>query len=130
MFNTLTLLAKSSETICFGPLCNTLKAGASNPEITNLFGSTLAKGINMMFVLSGLFLLLFLMWGGFDWITSEGDKEKLAKAQAKIRDAIVGMFIVVMSVTIFGAVTGDFLGIIKKTPTEGWIITLPSLGGP
>jgi hypothetical protein len=122
------LAAKSKETICFGPLCPQLTAtGADNSSVGGLIGSTLGKLINMAIIVAGLFMLFYLLWGGLDWIMSEGDKDKIAKAQKKITNAVIGVLIVVISLTIFGTISGDILGIVKKTDTGGWIFVLPTL---
>ena len=68
------------------------------PAIKDLAGGdqTGAAGISQFFTnLVGLFysvaaiaLILMLLWGAFEWITSGGDKEKLAAAQRRIINAI------------------------------------------
>lgn len=129
MISSIILLAKkSSEPICFGPLCSSLKnAPEDNATALGLFASTFGKVINLVFLVAGLVALFFLLWGALDWIMSEGDKEKLTKAQKKITNAVIGVIIVVVALVIFGTVTGDILGIIKHTDDGGWIFTLPSL---
>jgi len=42
-------------------------------------------------VVGGIALLLFLVWGAIDWLTSEGDQEKLKNAKSKITHAMAGM---------------------------------------
>jgi hypothetical protein len=122
------LAAKSKESICFGPICDQLTApGSNNDTVGLLVGSTLGKLINIAIIGAGLFMLFFLLWGALDWVMSEGDKERITKAQKKITNAIIGVLIVVVALTIFGTITGDVLGIIKKTDGGGWIFTLPSL---
>ncbi|QQG44498.1 MAG: hypothetical protein HYW86_01105 [Candidatus Roizmanbacteria bacterium] len=120
------LLAKSSETICFGPLCSALKQNPSDANAMSLLGSTIGKFINLALIGGGIFMLIYLLWGALDWIVSEGDKEKVEKARNKIQNAVIGMLLVVISLTIFGVVSGDILGIVTKTD-NGWIINLPSL---
>lgn len=121
------------EQICFGPLCDQLKQAAQGPggnaSVNDLIGSTISKFINMGFIVAGLLMLFFLMWGALDWILSEGDKERVSKAQKKITNAIIGMILIVLSITIFGVVTGDVLGIFVKT-RDGWIMNIPSLTQP
>lgn len=122
----ISFLARTTESICVGPLCSSLQNG-NNTSVMGLVGSTLGKIINIAIIIGGFFMLLYLIWGAFDWITSEGDKEKLSKAQQKMQNAVIGMLIVVGALTIFGVVSGDILGIITKTPDGGWTINLPQL---
>ena len=90
------------------------------------FTSLISLLIRIVFFVAGISLLIFLFWGALDWIMSAGDKEKLAKAQNKITNALIGMLLMVAAVAIFGVISGDVLGIIQNTPT-GWIINIPHL---
>ncbi len=88
MTNPVLLALKSSEPICFGPLCAGLPtSGSDNASALAIVGSTMGKIINLLLIVGGLFMLFFLLWGALDWIMSEGDKEKLSKAQKKITNA-------------------------------------------
>ena len=49
---------------------------------------------------SVLLVFAYLVWGGFDWITSGGDKTKIENARNKLRDAIIGIIIVASSYAI------------------------------
>lgn len=85
--------------------------------------------INFIILAAGLMLLAYLLWGALDWITSEGEKEKMSKAQNKITSAVIGMLLLFAALVIWGYIAGDFLGIITRTPT-GWTFKLPTIGGP
>ena len=129
------LLADKAEgPVCFGPLCSALTqtptGTAGNPSILISFARTLSGIINLFLVVGGLLLLLYLMWGALDWIMSEGDKEKLQKAQHKITQALIGMILVVAVLTIYGLVAGDILGIVIKNPDGSWSFRLPVLTSP
>lgn len=81
-----------------------------NPfKITDL-GGFISSVIGFGIVLAGIASLLYLLWGGFDWITSGGDKTALENARNKITHAIIGLAIVVAVWAIFGLVQ-TFLGI-------------------
>lgn len=83
--------------------------------------------VNFIILVAGFMLLTYLLWGALDWITSEGDKEKMSKAQNKITNAIVGMLLVFAVLVIFGYIAGDMLGIVCRT-TTGWTFQLPTIG--
>lgn len=83
-------------------------------------------GLRMVIIVAGFFLLVYLFWGAFDWITSSGEKEKVTKAQQKITGAIIGLLLIFAVLTIWGLLMGDILGIIKNTP-QGWQFNLPIL---
>lgn len=122
---------QSKEPICFGPFCNTISTATQgeggNGVIAQLFGSTLGKLINLFVVFIGLVMLIYLLWGTLDWITSGGDKEKLEKARHKLVQAIIGMLVVFGVLMLFGLLAGDILGIITKNPDGTWGIRLPML---
>ena len=80
-------------------------------------GNFIAFGINMFILVAGLFLILYLLWGAFDWIGSGGEKEKIAKAQQKITNAVIGMLLIFVVLAVFNLLAGDLLGIIE--PNEG-----------
>jgi hypothetical protein len=62
-------------------------------------------GVGFLIVVAILITLLYLIWGGIDYITSEGKKDKMERAKKKITYAIVGIVIVFIAfviVTIVG----------------------------
>jgi hypothetical protein len=97
----------------------------SNPSVA------LAKFIGFLLQLfifgSSLVVLAFLLWGAFDWITSGGEKDKIAKAQQKITNAVIGFILIFVLLSIFGVITGDILGVMKKGPHGEWLFVLPTL---
>ena len=69
--------------------------------LSKVFGNALTTMIILAVVLS----LIFLVLGGMQWISSGGDKNKVAAARAKITWAIVGLIITLAAffiINIFG----------------------------
>jgi len=66
----------------------------------NPLGPLIARLWRTIIILGGLTLLIFLIWGGIDWLTSEGDSEKLKNAKNKITNAFIGMVILAISYAI------------------------------
>lgn len=92
--------------------------------------SVFVAGLVKIFILiASLFLLIYLLWGAFDWIISGGDKERITKAQSKITNAIVGMLLVFVAIAAFGVVTGNILGIMKYE-NGSWHFDLPTIKSP
>ncbi len=60
----------------------------------------LTFALRAIFVLGGLAALFFLLLGAFTWITSGGDKDKVAAAQAKIQAALVGVIMIAVVLAI------------------------------
>ncbi len=112
---------------------NRIFGGTVQPVITSLpadpreaLGRVIGIGINLFILVVIFFLLIYMLWGAFDWITSSGEKEKIAKAQNKIVNALLGMFIAFGVLSLFGIITGNILGLFIQTPT-GWIFNIPTL---
>lgn len=97
--------------------------GGGNPATE--FGNILAFALKVVFVIAALLVLAYGLWGGIDWITSGGDKEKLQKAVGKIRDAFIGIIVLIAVLTIFFVIAGQMLGIIDTS--NGIQFTLPRL---
>lgn len=54
--------------------------------------------------------LIFLLWGAIKWITSGGDKDKVANARNTILFSIIGLIVVLLSVVIIQFI-GGILGV-------------------
>ncbi len=83
-------------------------ADVANPETG--FGALISKYLGVVMTGAALLLLLYLVWGSIEWITSEGDKGKLEKARSKITQAIIGIIVLAASLAVFNLVQ-NFLGI-------------------
>lgn len=102
-----------------------MNVGGDDP-VTGL-GKFIAFGIRIFILVAGMFLLLYLLWGAFDWITSGGDKEKIEKAKNKITNALIGMGLIFVVLVVFIIFAGNMLGIIRPDGSGGFDIILPTL---
>jgi len=66
--------------------------------------------ITLLFGIALLVALVYLIYGGFKWITSGGDKGAVSAAREHIIAAVVGLLIVLLSYFILNFVLG-FMGI-------------------
>lgn len=74
------------------------KGGLSNLE--GYLGNVLT-----IFLLAGAFLMvIYIVWAGLQWISSSGDKQKLASARGRLTWAIVGFIIMMVAVGIINAI--------------------------
>ena len=72
-------------------------------------GDIISALLPYVFVLAGLILFGFLIFGGFELLTSAGNPDKVKSAQGKITNAIVGFIIIFLSywiVQILGVIFG------------------------
>ncbi len=88
------------------PVDDPLYKGDANAAL----GKLLSTGLQLFFLVVGMATLLYMLWGAFDWITSNGEKEKLAKAQNKIQSAAIGLVLVVVVIVVFNVLMGTVLG--------------------
>ncbi len=51
-------------------------------------------------IVGSLAFLLYLVWGGIQWLMSGGDKTKVEEAKAKISNAIMGLAVLVISYAV------------------------------
>lgn len=65
-------------------------------NFTNL-ASLVNNSLTYLFAIAGILLLLYLIWGGFDYLTSMGDPKKAEGANKKISSAIIGIIIIFIS---------------------------------
>lgn len=70
----------------------------------------IASLINGAILISAIAVLLYLLLGGFQWLTSGGDKGKTEKARNQITSALIGLLIVIASWAIFNLIL-QFFGI-------------------
>lgn len=102
-----------------------MNVGGSDP-VAGL-GKFIGFGINMFILIAGMFLILYLLMGAFDWIVSGGEKEKIVKAQNKITNAFIGIVLIFVVLTVFNLLAGNILGIVEPIDGGGFNIKLPTL---
>lgn len=50
--------------------------------------------------LGGVAFIIFLIWGGIEWLTAGGDKGRVETAQKMISNAVIGLIVLVASYAI------------------------------
>lgn len=86
-----------------------LKGLVKDPTGAKGLSAFLSNLIALFFSIAAIVLVFMLIWGGFDWLTSEGDKEKVASARNKIMNALIGLLLFAVAFAIF-QVLGTFTG--------------------
>lgn len=90
-------------------------------------GRLIITGIRITIITCGLAALIYLLWGAFAWVTSNGEEEKLQQARLQMTNAIIGFVLVIVALTAFSLVSGDILGVIIKDKAGNWVFKLPSI---
>lgn len=72
-------------------------------------GDFISKTLTFAFLLAILVVLVMLVWGAFEWITSGGDKDNVGKARNKIINALIGLAVLAVAFAL-ARVGTQFLG--------------------
>ena len=67
-------------------------------------------GITVLFIAITITALIFLIWGGTQWITSGEDKAKVEGARKRLVYAVIGLLVVFLSYFIITTI-GLFFGV-------------------
>ena len=86
------------------------KLGLPQNKIPATPGELISLVLPYIFYGAGIALLIYLVMGGLQLMTSRGDPKAMQMAQAKITNAFVGFIIVIFSVIIV-SVLGHIFGI-------------------
>jgi TRAP-type C4-dicarboxylate transport system permease small subunit len=77
---------------------------------SDAFPNALRVGLDLL-VLTGVILcLLYFIWGGINWMMSEGDKQRINQARQKLVYSIIGLGVVFMSFLMINTFYWFFLG--------------------
>ena len=98
--------------ICNPALPNSLGGcgGGSVNSGGKVVGGLISGIVSLIFIFGFFLTLAYLLTGGIQWITSQGDKNALESARSKIMNALIGLIIVASAYAIFKLV-GNFFGI-------------------
>ncbi len=80
-------------------------AGLCDVKIDTLIG----QFIQLIFIIAVLAALFYLIWGGFKWLTSGGDKTAVASAREHIIAAIIGLIVIFLSYFILNILIKFFV---------------------
>ena len=95
----------------------------TNPVLPEFeIGTLIGNFIGLFIIIAGIMVLIYLAWGGIEWISSAGDKAAMEGARNRITNALIGLGIVVAAWAIM-TLTSDFFGL--NFPN----LPIPSLSG-
>jgi len=88
---------------------DTLETGTVPALAGNTVGQVIEKFLPYIFAGAGALLFLYLLAGGFAYMTSGGDPKKTSAAQGQITNAIIGILLVLLAfvlVQVVGRIFG------------------------
>lgn len=87
----------------------TVASGANAIVTLNCVGPIIVNLLSWAFTFAGIICLIFVIFGGFKFLTSGGEKEKVEEGRKTITWALIGLVIIFLSfaiVRLVGSVTG------------------------
>jgi len=75
---------------------------------TSALGLLVSNLVGALFIAGFLLAFVYLIMGGFTWITSGGDKTKLEKARDEITNSIIGIVVVAAAFALTSLVANFF----------------------
>lgn len=88
--------------------CQTGQFAALCGLSTSNFGAIVNGLVQLVFAVSVIIALFYLIWGGFKWLTSGGDKGAVQQAREHIIAAIIGLVVIFLSYFILNIILGFF----------------------
>lgn len=70
--------------------------------------------LNWLFILASVLAVIFIIYSGISWITSEGDPEKIALARKRLTYSIIGLVVVALAFLIVNVV----IRVVGGNPTQ------------
>ncbi|MBI2039678.1 hypothetical protein HYT18_01270 [Candidatus Microgenomates bacterium] len=80
-----------------------------DPTGAGAISNFLSRLVALIYVFAAIILIFMLLWGAWDWMTSEGDKEKIQSARNKIINAFIGILLFAVAFAVI-RVLGQFTG--------------------
>jgi len=83
-------------------------AGLSKGTGATPLKTTIGNVIGVLLGFLGIVMVVLIIYGGFLWMTAGGDEAKVTKAKTIIRNAIIGIVIILAAYIITGFVIEQF----------------------
>lgn len=78
----------------------------SEATLLDLVGMTIGVGLGLL----GVIFIILIIIAGYNWMMAAGDQEKITKAGSTIRNAIIGLLIVVAAYAIWTFISTVIIG--------------------
>ena len=65
-------------------------------SITDI-GQFIAAILTLIFIIAGVLVFVYIVWGGIQWLTSGGDSGKAEEARNRITAALIGLAIIAIA---------------------------------
>jgi len=92
------------------------KAGSDDVEITKIPNDLIVLGLNLLSIavqLAGYAAVGLVIWGGIRYMLANGESSKIASAKTTIINALIGLLIVLIAITLVDFLISPTSGIFK-----------------
>ncbi len=96
----------------FNPVSNVIGLASGDPRV--IVGRIIQIALSFL----GIIALLLIIYAGFLWMTSSGDEEKVNKAKDTLKNAVIGLIIILSSWAIVTFVLSRLFSAIGGLPIE------------
>jgi hypothetical protein len=76
----------------------------------NDFGSVAAAIITSLLGITGVIAMLYVIWGGYQYMTAGANEDLAKRGRSTLRNAIIGLIIVILSYIIVTVVVNSLSG--------------------
>lgn len=98
-----------------GQTLATQVAGGAGITSTKSLPELIGQIINIVLTLLGMVFLILVLYAGFLWMTAQGDDKVVGKAKDIIRQAIIGLIVIVAGFAISNFVLGNLVNVAQGT---------------
>ncbi len=105
-------------------------APLSGGTVGETFSFVFGFFINLALAAATVYVLVMMIWGAYDWISSGGESDKLRKAQGKIVSALVGVFILIGVLVVWVFLGRVVLGTLRGGGKGPLQLDLPTVRQP
>jgi len=105
-----------------GPLGN-FRVESTGTFAFSTFTTMFSTGIGVLTVAAGIWFIFQIFAGAYQWLASGGEKQGIENARKRITNAVIGLFVVVISYALIGII-GMIFGINILSPYKS-IIGIP-----
>ena len=81
-----------------------LKGNLGSGDPANVFGRFVGSWWGLAYVIGALLFLIYLVWGGVEWIMGGSNEERVTNAKNKISNAMMGLALLAVSWALVQAI--------------------------
>jgi type IV secretion system pilin len=93
-------------------------AGYSESTDSLTFAKILGTIVRTFLALLGVIFIIYIIFGGYQWMTAGGNEEQITKAKSIIKNGVIGLIIILSAAVIYKFIA-DFLIQPGSNPASG-----------